>query len=109
MVVFTGLETKIMKNSAQAKYKFSTLEKMSNKSIAIVLCSQIILAFCGSSVGTSWQFQNDTVDPTTGIEPAYYISAPKNENNEGFITMLILGSLTWVIIFTNMVPISLMV
>jgi magnesium-transporting ATPase (P-type) len=30
MVVFTGPETKIMKNTAKAKYKFSTLEKMSN-------------------------------------------------------------------------------
>lgn len=30
MIVFTGHETKIMKNSASAKYKFSTLEIMSN-------------------------------------------------------------------------------
>jgi magnesium-transporting ATPase (P-type) len=30
LVVFTGPETKIMKNSASAKYKFSTLEKLTN-------------------------------------------------------------------------------
>ena len=37
LVVFTGPETKIMKNAAKAKYKFSTLEIMNNQAIALVL------------------------------------------------------------------------
>lgn len=37
VVVFTGKETKIMKNTAQARYKFSTLELMSNQAIGLVL------------------------------------------------------------------------
>lgn len=49
------------------------------------------------------------MDADTGIQPAYYLSAPSGEGDSGFFTSLILGSLTWVIIFTNMVPISLMV
>jgi len=75
------------------------------------LASQIILALLGSSVGTSWQFQNDIIDPKTKLPPAYYISASaaESEKTEGFFTTLILGSMTWVMIFTNMVPISLMV
>jgi magnesium-transporting ATPase (P-type) len=109
VIVFTGSDTKIMKNTAQAKYKFSTLELMSNQSIALVLATQFIIALLASSVGTSWQFQNDVIDSKTKLQPAYYISAPVSEKEEGFFTVLILGSLTWVMIFTNMVPISLMV
>ena len=54
MSVFTGPETKIMKNTASAKYKFSTLELLSNQAIALVLMTQFAIAFLGSSVGTSW-------------------------------------------------------
>lgn len=56
VTIFTGAETKIMKNSAQAKYKFSTLEKMSNQAIALVFLTQVCLALLGSAVGTSWEF-----------------------------------------------------
>jgi phospholipid-transporting ATPase len=37
VVVFTGHDTKIMKNSAAAKYKFSSLEILTNKAILVVL------------------------------------------------------------------------
>jgi phospholipid-transporting ATPase len=36
VVVFTGHDTKVMKNSAAAKYKFSRLELLSNQSILII-------------------------------------------------------------------------
>jgi len=37
VAVFTGHDTKVMRNSAKAKYKFSTLEKLTNQSILIIL------------------------------------------------------------------------
>jgi hypothetical protein len=67
-----------------------------------------VIALLGSTVGTSWQFKNDTVDPDTNLQPAYYIASPVSGDKESFLTKLFLGSLTWVMIFTNMVPISLM-
>jgi phospholipid-transporting ATPase len=36
IVVFTGHDTKVMQNSASAKYKFSRLELLSNQSIFII-------------------------------------------------------------------------
>lgn len=36
VVVFTGHDTKVMKNSSSGKYKFSSLEKLTNKSIYII-------------------------------------------------------------------------
>jgi len=52
--VFTGHDTKVMKNSAPAIYKFSKLEQMMNRSILIVLGLQFILAFIAAIFGYSW-------------------------------------------------------
>jgi len=38
ITIFTGHETKIMKNSLNAKYKFSKLEKATNVTILVILC-----------------------------------------------------------------------
>lgn len=37
VAIFTGHDSKIMQNSTSAKYKFSTLENMSNRAILFVL------------------------------------------------------------------------
>lgn len=58
VTVFTGHDTKIMMNSAKAQYKFSTLEKMSNRAILMVLLTQITLATIASAIGTTWQLEN---------------------------------------------------
>lgn len=36
--VFTGKDTKVMMNSASAKYKFSSLEKLMNHAILMIVC-----------------------------------------------------------------------
>lgn len=54
IVVFTGHDTKVMKNSAPAIYKFSKLEKMMNKSIVVVLALQFALACVASAIGCSY-------------------------------------------------------
>ena len=51
LVVFTGHDTKVMRNSAAAKYKFSKLEKLMNVSISVVFATQLALAFLGAAVG----------------------------------------------------------
>ena len=40
--------------------------------------------------------------------PAYYITSASSSKSEDFMLRMFMGSLTWVLIFTNMVPISLM-
>ena len=56
--VFTGHDTKLMKNSANAKYKFSTLEVMTNNAILLILGTQIIMSCIGSLVGSTWTYKN---------------------------------------------------
>lgn len=67
MVVFTGPESKIMQNSAKARYKFSSLEILSNYTIYIVFLTQLVLAFLGSCVGTTWQYKASIVDANTNL------------------------------------------
>jgi magnesium-transporting ATPase (P-type) len=55
IAVFTGHDTKIMKNSAAAKYKFSSLEKLMNKTLIVVFLLQIILALVAAVFGTHWE------------------------------------------------------
>jgi phospholipid-transporting ATPase len=54
--VFTGHDSKLMKNSANAKYKFSTLEIMTNNAILLILSTQIIMSIIGSLVGSTWTY-----------------------------------------------------
>lgn len=56
--IFSGHDTKIMMNSAKAKYKFSTLEKNSNKAIILVFITQMVLAAIGAAIQSSWTIQN---------------------------------------------------
>jgi len=51
LVVFTGHETKVMKNSEQSKHKASRLEVATNNSIKLIFCIEILLTLCFGIVG----------------------------------------------------------
>jgi len=57
-VVFTGMETKIMQNTAEPRYKFSNLELLNNKAIIIVFILQFVLALSGAIVSMIWIISN---------------------------------------------------
>jgi phospholipid-translocating ATPase len=52
IAIFTGHETKVMKNSAQALPKWSNLEGKGNTAIYIVLMSQLIIAIIAAWFGS---------------------------------------------------------
>jgi phospholipid-transporting ATPase len=96
LVVFTGHDTKVMQNSAKAKYKFSDLEYMTNKAIVIVLFTQIILSTIGGYLGSQ--------DQVWAVELWESAESGKKRHVD-----FIKNFFTWILIFTNLVPISLMV
>lgn len=122
ITVFTGHDSKIMMNSTNAKYKFSSLEVMSNKGILCVLAVQFSLSMISGALGASWMF-DEAIKNQDGIVPAYYLqfgsksawtkSQPGYVDNEkahdGPFLQFIKMTLTWVIVFTNLLPISMMV
>lgn len=55
LVVFTGHETKIMKNSVGARAKFSRLEKATNIYILLIVVIQLIMSLVAATFNTVWQ------------------------------------------------------
>lgn len=121
--MFTGHDTKVMRNAAGAKYKFSSLEWKMNMAIGLILVTQIILSIIAGLVGAAWTLHNSSSLSTSlgcsefsaaqmpgwcNLERAYYLALGEGVATEsGFPFSQKLG--TWILIFTNFVPISLMV
>lgn len=122
LAVFTGHDSKIMMNSQSAKYKFSSLETMSNKGILYVLITQFSLSIISGFMGTTWIF-DQAIKNDDGYVPAWYLqfgyqsewtrqqsdSGNDKSSHIGPALQFIYMTLTWVIIYTNMLPISMMV
>lgn len=53
-VVYTGHDTRIMRNSVSSKQKFSKLEKMITKSILIIMLVEAVLCAIAATVATVW-------------------------------------------------------
>lgn len=60
-VVYSGHQTKVMMNSANSKYKMSTIEKGTNKQIILIFLVQLLMCLGSAIVGTVWQ-DNTKVD-----------------------------------------------
>lgn len=114
VIVFTGQETKIMQNSTSAKYKFSKLEKLANVCILVILVFQILMSAIGALIGTVWISENGFEETNKELcqhflnfqcSRAYYLDL-ESQSMPSFLKFLqIFG--TWILIFTNFVPISL--
>lgn len=119
LTVFTGHDTKVMKNSAKSRYKMSNVEVLTNYSIGLILVSQFILSTIGASNGAYFSHYlredpetkeknhscKDMNDPTESgkieCQWAYYLDLSE------LSTRWIIYFGTWILIFTNFVPISL--
>jgi magnesium-transporting ATPase (P-type) len=95
-VVYAGHQTKIMMNSANSKYKMSTLEKGTNKQIILIFIVQIIMCLLSSMVGIIWQ--KSLPEGKEGYLD-FDSGAAANWNTQ-IILMLIKQTGTWVLIFT---------
>ena len=80
--------------------KFSKLDKQTNKSILFIFMLQFFFALIGAVLGTLW------TESTHG--EVNYLTKGVGEK-KSFLYYIIQLSGTWVLIFTNFVPISLMV
>jgi phospholipid-transporting ATPase len=106
LVVFTGHETKIMKNSANSKAKFSRLELATNNYILLIMLLQFCLSLTAAIGYAVWQAVNyKSLD--------YYlcfdcVEDPNRKGRNAAANFFIsLG--TWFLMIVNIVPIALMV
>ncbi|ESO07180.1 hypothetical protein HELRODRAFT_110679 [Helobdella robusta] len=96
VVIFTGHETKFMLNSTSIPLKRSTVEKVVNSQILMLFIILIVLALICAVANQVWISQNLTKHWYLGIQDA---------SPTGFI----LNFLTFVILYNNLIPISLQV
>lgn len=103
VVVYAGHSTKIMKNSPKPKNKISKVEKLMHKQILYILILQIILSIIATVLLLIWLENNQNYLKK-------YIFVSKNEKvSSNLILNSVLRIGTWILIFTNLVPISLLV
>ena len=99
VAVFTGHETKIMKNSTRAKAKKSTIEKSTNKYIIVTIGIQSVLCLFAGSYSAIW-------NNFFGVNNMPYLQL----NQEGVLWVSIpVGFGTWFLALMNFVAISMMV
>eukprot|EP01059_Diplonema_ambulator_P005982 TRINITY_DN1575_c0_g1_i1.p1 TRINITY_DN1575_c0_g1~~TRINITY_DN1575_c0_g1_i1.p1 ORF type:complete len:1309 (+),score=410.70 TRINITY_DN1575_c0_g1_i1:252-4178(+) len=97
VVVYTGKETKLMKNQKESEMKTSQLERSTNHQIFRIFAAQIMFCLvCAVGLGIA----------TSGFKNHWYLE-PSNLDTPfvaGFV-----GFWTFVILFNNLIPISLYV
>ena len=72
LTIYQGHDTKIMRNSAKAKMKYSKLERQTNKTIGLMLLLSICIAFVGAMVGASWTMKyGGSSHYVFGLEPPF--------------------------------------
>jgi phospholipid-transporting ATPase len=99
VAVFTGHETKIMKNSTRAKAKKSTIEKSTNNYIIVTIFIQSLLCLFAGAYGAVW-------NNYFGVRNMPYLEL----NPEGKLWVSIpVGFGTWFLALMNFVAISMMV
>jgi len=100
LVVFTGMDTKIMQNSRPAPFKQSAVYRMVNKCIVIIFVTQF--ALCAVSTFMYWQWNKNEQD--RGLD-LYYLGARTDLDMFAVVKAFV----TFLILFNNLVPISLYV
>lgn len=99
LVVFTGPESKIMKNSQKPRSKLSRIEKMVNKCIRLIFFTQLLLC-AASTIGLRvWN----------NIHPIYEYLGGEREYKSDFLPTWIIDMIMFLILYNNFVPISLYV
>lgn len=100
LVVYTGHETKIMLNSGRSKPKYSSIEEKMNSQIIFVFFLQV--GICGVAALLSGYWFGLNI-----VKTGQYLDLQALEHN--LLKSMVFQFLSWMLIFSNFVPISLVV
>lgn len=95
IVIYTGRDTKLMKNSTVAPLKRSTVDKLTNVQILLLLGVLFIMCLLCSIFNLLWNGKHS--------DTAWYIGLGTSSHN------FLYNLLTFFILFNNLIPISLQV
>jgi phospholipid-translocating P-type ATPase (flippase) len=96
IVIFTGAETKLMKNASAKRHKMSNMDLVTNRQVFFIFGFQLCLCLvCAIGLGIY----------TASIDSHWYLST----HDPNVAATAALGFLTFLILFNNLIPISLYV
>ncbi|CAD8050422.1 unnamed protein product [Paramecium sonneborni] len=101
IVCYNGHDSKIMLNSMKQLLKCSHLERTLNKLIIFIFQLQIIMCGLGAFLNSLWQLIYNS--------QLSYLEILNTEFNHNFIKNLFLQWGSWILIFSNLIPILLLV
>ncbi|XP_065347057.1 probable phospholipid-transporting ATPase IA isoform X1 [Cloeon dipterum] len=96
LVVYTGVDTKLMQNSNKAPLKRSTLDKVTNSQVLILFGLLVGLCFVSAVFNAIWNSVN--------AEKHIYLAI-----GDVVSTNFVYNLLTFIILYNNLIPISLQV
>ena len=97
VVIYTGHDTKVMKNMNKPKVKFSFVNKMLNSIIAVMFTIQILFCICFTGVGSYLEFTVARVSP---------YGKPRGWSDAVYVVM---SFMSFIILFAHFIPVSLLV
>lgn len=101
VVVYTGHETKIQMNTTKADYKMSRMMKLTNRAILQIFMLQVLFSLSGASICATWTLEN--------LDNPYLQMNHGDFTKQGKAYMIATMAGSWILIFCNFVPISLLV
>ena len=110
LVVYTGYDTKIVRNSRAAPSKLSTIERTTNRLLYLILATQVLLVTVTLICYEVWQNNNEEYlyylcYDFSDCDVSFYENNCEDTDNYTWFGMW----LTFLILFNNFVPISLYV
>jgi phospholipid-transporting ATPase len=98
VVCYTGSDTKLVKNSSKLPIKQTKLEKMVNKHIIMLFIILLVIAFTCAAGGITITTNQSGFDAT-------FIGAPNSNSTTTFFKNV----LTFIVLFNNLIPLSLVI
>ena len=108
MVVYTGHDTKILKNTHKTVMKKSALEYLINVLIIVIFVIEVLGCFAMAWYADQWELERIDSHPYLGLEHNdKTLTIRDKELADDVHVLLITGR--WMIVLSNLVPISLLV
>eukprot|EP00750_Incisomonas_marina_P033805 INCI9963.1.p1 GENE.INCI9963.1~~INCI9963.1.p1 ORF type:complete len:1815 (-),score=332.22 INCI9963.1:221-5665(-) len=101
LVLYTGMDTKVVRNSRETPAKMSMIEKVINKTLWIILVIQLLFGIVCDVLYNIFD--------ANGYNSAWYLSGPNATGMELVFPDWLAYLFTFIILFNNLVPISLYV
>ena len=101
IVVYTGHDTKIQMNTTKSGYKMSKMMTLTNQAILQIFLLQVFFSVTGAFLCATWTLEND--------DNSYLEMTRGGYEKQGKVYMIATMAGSWILIFCNFVPISLLV